>query len=111
MDRTRPRHLRLRSDRIRRSFRVWNFDFRKAAGSRSVNRRPDTFKMKFDVRPLLVAQHNNRNPTPGKVLLITDVLIRRQKQFVTRFFGPLQQFTIPELMPANLAGIGYFMTS
>ena len=87
-----------------------NFNFRVAAGDCSVHGTNNPVKMEFDVRPLLVAKDYDGNSTPGKILLITDILVRSKKQFVTSIFGLTQQLAVLEFVPTDSASKRHFMT-
>ena len=65
--------------------------------------------MKSDIRPLLISEHNNGDSSPGKILLVADILIRGQQQVVAAVFGLPKQLTILELVPADLPCEGHLM--
>ena len=90
---------------------VGNFDFRIAAGRCRLYRSSDTVKVTPDLWPLLVAEDNDRNSSPGKILLVAYVLVRGQEHLVTGFFSLLQQLPILQFVPAGLARKSYVMTS
>ena len=86
-----------------------DFDFLIAASDRRIHRRYNFVEMEFDVRPLLVAEDDDRNSAPGKILLITDILVRSKKQLVASIFSFTQQLAILEFVPADLPGERHVM--
>jgi len=78
---------------------VGNFHFGIAAGCRSVDCRRNAIHVEFDVRPLLVPKNNDCNFPPRKILLVAHILVRRQEQLKTSFFGLSKQLTVLEFVP------------
>jgi hypothetical protein len=66
-------------------------------------RRNNPVKMEFDVWPLLIDRHDNGNSAARKILLVPNVLVGRQQQFVAGFLGLAQQIAVLECVPADLA--------
>ncbi len=89
---------------------MWDFYFREAARRRSVNCRYNSLQMEPDGRPLLISEHHNGNLSTGKILLITNVLVRGQEQFVAGVLGLPEQFTIREFVPTDLSCKGHFVS-
>ena len=87
-----------------------DFDFRIATGLSGVDGGSDALQMMLDVRPLLVAEDDDSNLSPGEILLEKHVLIRCQEQFITGIFGVSKQLAVLEFMPADLTGKRYFMS-
>jgi hypothetical protein len=55
-----------------------------------------------NVRPLLLAKHDDCNCPGRKVLLISHVLVGRQKQIEPGLFRCRQQFAVLQFVPALL---------
>lgn len=57
-------------------------------------------------RPRRLTENHNRNFPPGKILLVAQVLIRRQKQLIARLLGYSQQISVLKPSPSTLLGCG-----
>jgi hypothetical protein len=79
-----------------------NFHLGKAAGCSRVNGGGDLIEMQFHERPLLIAEDDNRNFSVRKVLLILDILVGAEKDFIPRCFSLFDQRAVSQLVPANL---------
>ncbi len=80
-----------------------NFDFEIAARGGRIHNLKNSLKMEFDVGPLLVSENHNGNLAPGQILLVANVLVRRQEQIVASLFSFSPLLTILKFMPADLA--------
>jgi hypothetical protein len=74
-----------------------NANFCVAAGGTGVHRLDNLFEMQTNDRPLLVSENDQSYFSARQVLLITDVLIRAQKDFVVGIFSVLNQLALPSL--------------
>ncbi len=86
-----------------------DFHFGIAAGGCSVYGGGDAFKMQAHIRPLLVAEYHDGNASSGEVLLVTQVLVRAEKQVVTRLFGFQNQLAVFEFVPADSPDVSDLM--
>ena len=73
---------------------LWDFDFGIAARCRCVNRGDDPGNLRLDRRPVVRTQNHQCHLSAGKVLLIPDLLIRRDEQLEGRLFRRLQKRTV-----------------
>jgi hypothetical protein len=88
--------------RIVQLVEVGYVDLGKAAGCRRVDCVYHTLDLWPKVRPLLLAEHDNGNFPPRKVLLITHIFVGGQKDIEPGLFRCRQQFAVFELAPALL---------
>lgn len=87
-----------------------DFDFHIAARNGGIYYRNNPVKMESDVWPLLIAKNDDGNPAGGKILLVANVLVGRQQQFIARFLSLTQQLAVLEFVPADLPGKRYFVS-
>ncbi len=71
-----------------------NVDLTKAAGRRRVHRINNQAEVPVHSGTKRITQHHDGNSAAHKILLVPDILVRRQKYIETRFFGRPQQCAV-----------------
>jgi hypothetical protein len=67
--------------------------------------------MQSNLGPLRIAEDYQPNPSANEILLVTDVFVGAQQNVVAAIFGPLDEFAVFQLVPANLPGEGNFVAN
>lgn len=58
--------------------------------------------MRFQPRPLRMPDHHNRDLALFEILLIPEVLVRRQKQFIPRLFSDREKIPVAQAIPPKV---------
>src|ERR1700688_4509515 len=67
-------------------------------------RPPQSPRRKVNQCPTPLSKRNHRNPTPNKILLILNILVRCQKNIESSSLGCIQKLSVSQLVPPSGTG-------
>src|SRR5271170_3138498 len=82
----------------------WNFHFRIAARSGSIDSSHDPFNVAAQSWPLLIADHYKRDFPAFQVLLVTHILVSRQQKVETCGLSSRYQLAVSKPVPSTFNG-------
>lgn len=85
-----------------RSRNSGNADFGVASRSSAIERRRHRVNALFDAKPTRRANHDDRNPASGEILLVFQILAGRDERFEPCGLRMLKQLAVRQRAPARL---------
>jgi hypothetical protein len=81
----------------------WDVHFGQATGSGGIHRGHNPVNVSPQGRPLLIADHHERDLSARQVLLVAHVFVRRQQKLEPRRLSSRYQFAVDKPVPSAMA--------
>jgi hypothetical protein len=79
---------------------VWDGGLSEAAGRGRVHCYDNLRNVRFDEAPSPLTQYNNRDLPAREILLVAEILVRRNQHLEPRGLGLIQQLAVSQLFPS-----------